>query len=161
MNNKTSSISSEHYYDSSMVLEPQPETSYQGYIEQQEQCDNNLYGYGNSIVLVRLGIKETLMKHYILKSVDKEIDFIINNPELLELLPQLGQYIKIYFDKNSRLELDLFDEGEEWRSLFINVYSKQDWEYSNSFSEDFLKLLQSLGDDIFTKLNISVIPNEF
>lgn len=161
MNNKTSSISSEYYYDSSMVLEPQSETSYQDYIEQQEQCDNNLYVYGNSIVLVRLGIKETLMKYYILKSVDKEIDFIINNPELLELLPQLGQYIKTYFDKNSRLELDLFDEGEEWRSLFINVYSKQDWEYSNSFSEDFLKLLQSLGNDIFTKLNISVIPNEF
>ncbi|MGM0582922.1 MAG: hypothetical protein ACQETL_19755, partial [Bacteroidota bacterium] len=151
MNNKTSSISSEYYYDSSMVLEPQSETSYQDYIEQQEQCDNNLYVYGNSIVLVRLGIKETLMKYYILKSVDKEIDFIINNPELLELLPQLGQHIKTYFDKNSRLELDLFDEGEEWRSLFINVYSKQDWEYSNSFSEDFLKLLQSLGTDIFTK----------
>ncbi|MBW6536888.1 MAG: hypothetical protein K0B11_17910 [Mariniphaga sp.] len=158
--NKTSSISSEHYYDSSMVLEPQSETSCQDYIEQHEQYDN-LYGYDYSIVLMRLGIKETLMKYYILKSIDKEIDFIINNPELLELLPQLGQYIKTYFDKNSRLELDLFDEGEGWRSLFINVYSKQDWEYSNSFSEDFLKKLQSLGNDIFTKLNISIIPNEF
>ena len=52
-----------------------------------------------------------------------ELDFLDNNPLIINVLPSIANYIFGNLDINAKLELDLLKENSDWQTLFINIYT--------------------------------------
>jgi hypothetical protein len=89
-----------------------------------------------------------------------ELDFLDNNPIIINVLPAIANYIFGNLDVKAKLELDLLKENSDWQTLFINVYTCANWDKANEFLDKFLDNLYELYPDIAQKLNLNIIPNE-
>ncbi len=86
------------------------------------------------------------------------LKFLSNKNISIEFLNSVYAYI--LYDKNfnfNRIALDLLDEGENWKTLFFNVYTNEGWVESNNLKENFLNNLLQNFPDKFEFINISVI----
>jgi hypothetical protein len=127
---------------------------------------DNLFSYlsqclDTSVELKRNKMKDVLQNYYEFKSSDNELDFIESNSPLLEILPNIGKYLKSRFDPNTKLELDLLVENPSWQTLFINIYTNTGWEKSNQIIDSLFESLFEMNPLTASKLNVSIIPNEF
>ncbi|QGY44125.1 hypothetical protein GM418_10785 [Maribellus comscasis] len=113
---------------------------------------------GYSIVLQRIQLKEYLSDLFRFASNYNEIDFLIENALLIEYLPIFHGYFKKNIHNKFLLELELFSEAPNWKTLFINVFSNMEWEESDKLSEDFIDILADLGTELIDKINISIEP---
>lgn len=152
---------SEKYYTSSSIQIDDLKTLKESKVE--FLADECIYSFGflYSIELNRAKIKKEIGQYFSFKTSFEEIDFLASNAMLLRLLPSIGNYIKNSFDCNSKLVLELMTESKSWQTLFINIYTKMDWEKSNKFIDDVFDRLFELSPEIASILNLNIIPDEF
>ena len=152
---------SERYFLSSYLQNYEVEKERQNiYIETGEKNVFD-FGYLYSIVLRRNEIAKELGGCFKFETIDEELDFLSANINILQLLPNITQYIKNIFDSNAELSLELMSEDEDWQTLFINIKTKKDWKETDKFTNEFLDHLYELFPDVAEKLNINIVPNEF
>ncbi|MGV9141956.1 MAG: hypothetical protein ACOC1X_03365, partial [Promethearchaeota archaeon] len=132
------------------------------YIEEEPFFSENIldYGYLYSLELKKEKIKYELSDYFSFGTMEKELDFLCSNIDLAAILPYIAGYIKKQFDSNANFALELMDESDDWKTLFINVYSNLDWKTSNDFLNRFYDLLATYPE-LEEKLNINIIPDEF
>jgi hypothetical protein len=118
------------------------------------------FGYLYSLELKKEKIKYELEDYFSFETMEKELDFLCSNNDLVDILPYIAEYIKKQFDSKANFALELMDESDNWKTLFINVYSSLDWETSNDFLNRFYDMLATYPE-LEEKLNINIIPDEF
>jgi hypothetical protein len=111
-----------------------------------------------SIEVMRNHIRLALKDYEFETSLD-EVDFLLQNYEVFRLLPSLGQYLKKYFGPQSKLTLELLNEGPQWQTLFINIYTTCEWERSRTFVNRFLDDMFDLYPRVAEKLNVNINPD--
>jgi hypothetical protein len=89
-----------------------------------------------------------------------ELNFLDENPLIINILPSIASYIFGNLDNEAKLELDLLKEDSDLQTLFINIYTCVSWEKENDFLDKFLDNLYEFYPDIAQKLNLNFIPNE-
>lgn len=96
-------------------------------------------------------LNQNIMHMYPLKSAlpsylgyfeeEKVIGFIDSHEALLEAVQSSINRVKQIFDPEASLALSLFEEGEEWRTLFLNITTDKPWESIRDFrSEEWDRL---------------------
>jgi hypothetical protein len=115
----------------------------------------------HSFELRKNKIRTDLLTFYDFANQSDELDFLDNNPLIINILPSIANYIWGNLDINAKLELDLLKENSDWQTLFINVYTRVNWNKANEFLDKFLGNLYELYPDVAQKLNLNIIPNEF
>lgn len=112
----------------------------------------------SSIEIMRNHVKLAL-KNYEFETAFDEADFLLRNYDVFKLLPSLGDYLKKYFGFHSKITLELLNEGPQWQTLFINIYTKYDWEKSKKFVDTFLDNMFALYPQVAEKLNVNINPD--
>lgn len=115
----------------------------------------------HSIELRKNKIRNDLNTYFEFAKQSDEIDFLEENPIIISILPSIAKYIQDNFENKAKLELDLFVENTDWKTLFINIYTNLSWEKVDSFIDKFLDNLYELYPEIAQKLNLNIVPNEF
>lgn len=115
----------------------------------------------HSFELRKSKIRTDLGTYFDFANQSNEIDFLEDNPLIINVLPSVANYIFGNLDNNAKLELDLLKENSDWQTLFINIYTCANWNKANEFLDKFLDNLYELYPDIAQKLNLNIIPNEF
>ncbi|WP_127123092.1 hypothetical protein [Chryseotalea sanaruensis] len=111
-----------------------------------------------SIEVMRNNVRMVL-NGYEFENPTDEVDYLLQNFDVLKLLPNLVIHLRTTFGSDSKLVLDLLNEGPEWQTLFINVHTKCDWEKSKSFVDTFLDNMFDLFPSVASKLNININPD--
>jgi hypothetical protein len=114
-----------------------------------------------SIELRKNKIRNDLSTYFEFAKQSVEIDFLEENPVIINILPSIAKFIQANFENKARLELELFVENTDWKTLFINVYTNLGWERVDNFIDKFLDNLYELYPGIAQKLNLNIVPNEF
>lgn len=103
---------------------------------------------------VRLALHE-----YDFETSTEELDYVLQNFDVFKLLPSLATHLRNTFGPDSKLTLELLNEGPDWQTLFINVKTKCDWEKSKRFMDTFLDNMFDLFPTVAEKLNININPD--
>lgn len=119
------------------------------------------FGYLYSVVLKRAEVSKVLSSCFTFENSTDVIDFLAINMDVLQLLPNIVDYIKRKFDSDAILSLELMSEDSDWQTLFINIQSKVSWKKADRFINKFLDKLFENYPQIAEKLNINIVPNEF
>lgn len=160
MYNNTLTLSEE--YNTSSTIISDDEKFYNAELSGGECSDelisDNSYLY--SIELNRNKIKKELRENFDFETHYEELDFLASFPELVQILPTIANYIKSYFDEDSKLVLELMSENEAWQTLFVNIHTCMEWNKSNKFVDGLYDNLFELFPDIALKLNVNIVPHE-
>jgi hypothetical protein len=101
------------------------------------------------------------LKHYFsFEEPPKEEAFLAKNPDIVEILPSIARDIKTNLDGNAQLVLHLFDMGEDWRTLFIYVYTRIDRKITERYSDYFFDKKYRLYPEIAQKINLICLHYE-
>jgi hypothetical protein len=87
----------------------------------------------------------------------KEEVFLMNNPEIVEILPSIAKDIKTNLDANATFVLSLLDMGEDWRTLFIEVYTRIDRKITEQYQIAFFSTMRRLFPKIEQNINLAFI----
>jgi hypothetical protein len=109
----------------------------------------------SSIEIMRKSIKSKL-QDFAFETSQAEVDFLRHHSDILKLLPELGASLKQHFGADSKLILELMDEGPAWQTLFINVYARCDWASARRFMDAFLEKIFNSYPDVAEKINVSI-----
>ena len=100
------------------------------------------------------------LKDFAFESDVAAIDFLRRHPDIVKLLPKLGISLKTHFGADSRLTLELLDEGPAWQTLFINVYTRCDWVNARQFMDVFVGKILKAQTDVAEQLKVSINTDE-
>jgi len=119
-------------------------------------------GYIFSIELRRERTRKSLEHLFDFASQTKEVDFISSSNELYNLLPSIGEFFQKEISKGSRLSLELMEEENNWKTLFINVPFQKDSDWSRIY-----RIIDSFYDNMFElfpsameKINVDLVSYE-
>jgi len=112
-------------------------------------------GHIYSIELRRNEIKMKLAEYFEPEEDNDVLDFLATNNDVLQTLPFIAKYIWTHTNSVSKLVINLLNESETWKTLFITVYSKSTWEETNSMFEDIFYFLYESRPTVFEKVNFS------
>lgn len=120
-------------------------------------------GYIFSIELKREKIRKDLEHLFDFASQTKEVDFISSNYDMYELLPSIGEFFQKELSCGSQLSLELLEEENNWKTLFINIPINEDsdWSIINKIIDSFYDNMFALYPTVMDKLNIDLVSNEF
>jgi len=88
----------------------------------------------------------------------KEYEFISENPIFETFLSVFGDHLRHFFPQITNYRLELFDEGEGWKTLFIIAEVDASYEKVNEFFDHFLDLLLKEFPEIFNVVNLDLRP---
>lgn len=114
--------------------------------------------YAYSIELMRLGVREKLNNQFHLQNDLMEIDFLVRNPEILNVVFEIKDAIIKEFGA-SEIALDLQRESVNWETLFIIVSTDAVWERANSFINLLFKRLFKTQPEVANKVNLIIAPD--
>jgi hypothetical protein len=103
---------------------------------------------------------DSLKRYFSFEEPPKEEAFLRDNPDIVEILPSIARDIKTNLDENAQLVLHLLDMGEDWRTLFIYVYTRIDRKITDQYQSDFFKALFRLPPKISENLNLTFLHYE-
>ncbi len=120
-------------------------------------------GYLLSIELKREKAKKELEHSFHFTTINKEVDFISSDQDLHNLLPSIGEFFLKEVSNNSKLTLELMEEENNWRTLFINVPidRQSDWKSINKIVDSFYDTMFDTYPSVMEKLNIDLVSYEF
>jgi hypothetical protein len=114
--------------------------------------------YAYSIELMRLGVRQKLNNQFHLQNDLIEIDFLVRNPEILNVVFEIKDAIIREFG-DSEIALDLQSESDNWKTLFIVVSTNAVWERANSFINLLFKKLFKTQPEVANKINLIIAPD--
>lgn len=125
-----------------------------------EKIENPYFDFTKfySFELRKQEIFELLDNYFEFETSHDELDYLTNNVEICQILSGLAKYIKSSFDINSKLVLELMNEGNNWKTLFVNIYSQMDWEKSNTFYDNLLDTLLDINPKLVNIINFNFNP---
>ncbi|GHT06026.1 hypothetical protein FACS189423_10790 [Bacteroidia bacterium] len=103
---------------------------------------------------------ESLKQYFSFEEPPKEEAFLRDHPDIIEILPSIAKDIKTNLDENAQLVLHLLDEGEDWRTLFIFVYTRVDRKITEQYQHDFFRILFRMPPKISENLNLAFLHYE-
>jgi hypothetical protein len=112
----------------------------------------------NSLEQEKMAIINQLSPYYGFESQDEVVNFLMNNYCILKILPIMAERVKAGLDEKAKLTLKMLDEGENWKTLFINIHTSKQWETANSFVDKQLDFLFQLGSSVSLNLNFEICP---
>jgi hypothetical protein len=98
---------------------------------------------------------------YEFSTEDEELNFLVQNQDVLSLLDEITKFIHDSLGTSIKQSLQLMKESIDWQTLFIVIKSELDWEKINVFTDIFYDFLYEFKSSAANKINISFIPNEF
>lgn len=119
-------------------------------------------GFLFSIELRREKLRKELEPLFRFSHSYKELDFISLHEDLKVLLPSIGAFFAKEFTDNSVLNLELMEEENDWKTLFINipVNEKSDWNNMNEIIDSFYDNMFDFYPTVMEKLNIDLVSYE-
>lgn len=120
-------------------------------------------GYLSSIELKREKIRKEYAHLFEFTNRTKEVDFISMNHDLNKILPSIGDFFKKQISSGYMMSLELMEEENHWKTLFINIPIKDnaDWSRINHIVDSFYDNMFDLFPSVMEKLNIDLVSNEF
>ncbi len=120
-------------------------------------------GYLSSIELKREKIRREYAQLFQFTDRTREVDFISTNNDLNKILPSIGEFFKKEVSKGSMMSLELMEEENDWKTLFINIpiRSGADWSGINEIVDSFYDNMFDLFPTVMEKLNIDLVSHEF
>ncbi|MDP4183634.1 MAG: hypothetical protein Q8862_00550 [Bacteroidota bacterium] len=118
----------------------------------------DIAGLINSFEKEKMTIPEELSHYYEFEDQNKVVNFLMSNYCILKLLPLISERIKSDLDKKAKLTLEMLDEGENWKTLFINIYTSQSWEKADAFIDEILEYLFKIGPAVSSSINFEILP---
>jgi hypothetical protein len=103
---------------------------------------------------------DSLKQYFSFEEPPKEEAFLRDHPEIIEILPSIARDIKTNVDENAQLVLHLFDMGEDWRTLFIYVYTRIDRKITDQYFDYFFDKMFRLFPKISKNLNLTFLHYE-
>jgi hypothetical protein len=100
---------------------------------------------------------ESLKQYFSFEEPPKEEAFLRDHPEIIEILPSIAKDIKTNLDENAQLVLDLLDMGEDWKTLFIEVYTRVEREITSQYQSLFFRKIRRLFPKIEQNINLAFI----
>ncbi|MDR0866202.1 MAG: hypothetical protein LBO74_14905 [Candidatus Symbiothrix sp.] len=101
-----------------------------------------------------------LKQYFSFEEPPKEEAFLADNPDIVEILPSIAKDIKTNLDENAQLVLHLLDMGEDWRTLFIYVYTRIDRKITSHYQSVFFDKMFRLFPEISKNLNLAFLHYE-
>ena len=120
--------------------------------------DSSIY---NKISSDKMSIYYLLGNNYEFSTEDEELNFLVQNQDVLSLLGEITNFIHEDLGSSFKQSLQLMKENFDWQTLFIVIKSELDWEEINVFTDKFYDFLYKFKPSTANKINISFIPNEF
>ena len=119
-------------------------------------------GYLFSIELKREQLRNEMASIFTFLNGVKEIDFISANEDVRIILPKIGEFFKKEISNGSMLNLELMEEENNWKTLFINVLveKESDWEDANNILDSFYDEMFRSHSAVMEKLNIDLVTCE-
>ena len=119
-------------------------------------------GYIFSIELKRERTRKALEHLFDFASKTKEVDFISSSNELYSLLPSIGEFFQKEVSMGSLLSLELMEEENDWKTLFINVPTQKnsDWSRIYKIIDSFYDNMFALFPSVMEKINIDLVSYE-
>ncbi len=114
--------------------------------------------YAYSIELMRLRVRQRLNNQFQLQNDIIEIDFLVKNPDILNVIFEIRESIIKEFD-TFNIALELHSESNNWETLFIVVSTNANWEKTNSFINLLFKKLFKTQPLAISKINLSIAPD--
>lgn len=102
-------------------------------------------------------IMASLADYYSLDNIINDIDFLVENEKVFKLLPDLNHFINSNFNNVEDISLKLLKEDKDWRTLFIFVHSKNNWNEINEFTDKFYDFLFENYPEEEKYINISFV----
>lgn len=120
-------------------------------------------GYLSSIELKREKIRKEYTHLFDFTNRTKEVDFISTNSDLNGVLPSIGEFFKKEISDGSIMSLELMEEENDWKTLFINISIEEDadWSRINHIIDSFYDNMFDLFPTVMEKLNIDLVSHEF
>ncbi|MEQ8238391.1 MAG: hypothetical protein RIA69_04220 [Cyclobacteriaceae bacterium] len=120
-------------------------------------------GYLFSIELRREQLRKEMESIFTFSNDVKELDFVSNNEEIRAILPSIGKFFMKEISSGSILNLELMEEENNWKTLFINipVNEKADWDALNDILDSFYDNMFDFYPTVMEKLNIDLVVYEF
>jgi hypothetical protein len=120
-------------------------------------------GYLSSIELKREKIRKEYSHLFNFTNHNIEVDFISTNHDLHKILPSIGEFFKKEVSDGSMMSLELMEEENNWKTLFINIPIQEDadWSRINHIVDSFYDNMFDLFPSVMEKLNIDLVSNEF
>lgn len=120
-------------------------------------------GYISSIELKREKIRKEYAQIFKFTNPTKEVDFIAINNDLSNILPSIGEFFKKEVSKGLMMSLELMEEENSWRTLFINIpiRNDSDWSRLNQIIDSFYDNMFEMFPTIMEKINIDLVFDEF
>lgn len=148
---------------SSLLGEVYPDRKFDEVVEEEAPMSILDAGYISSIELKREKIKMEFALLFDFANPLKEVDFISYNQDINKILPSIGEFFKKEVSDGSRLTLELMEEENNWRTLFINIPIQEDadWSRINQIVDSFYDNMFHLFPSIMEKLNIDLVSHEF
>lgn len=116
-----------------------------------------------SIEYQRQTVRRELGDLFGFDSPDKEVNFIADseNDGLRKVLPAVGKFLRYSFGERALMTLELLDEGDDWKTLFINVDFPVSisFEEANNIYDIIIHAVREYDRSLANKLNIDLIPN--
>lgn len=131
--------------------------------EEEEQTSILDAGYLSSIELKREKTRKEYSHLFYFTNRNNEVDFITMNHDLNKILPSIGEFFKKEVSSGSMMSLELMEEENNWKTLFINIPIKEDadWSRINHIVDSFYDNMFDLFPSVMEKLNIDLVSNEF
>jgi hypothetical protein len=98
-----------------------------------------------------------LAKYYSIDEIINDIDFLVKNDNIYRVLPPISLFIRSNFNNIENISLKLLNEGEDWKTIFIKVYTHSNWDEISKFTDKFYDYLIENFPKEEKNINISFI----
>ncbi|WP_436516098.1 hypothetical protein [Ekhidna sp. To15] len=159
----TNSIYTDQGQSSSMLNEDYTNDKIASVAEEEVSVSVLDAGYLSSIELKREKIRKEYATLFKFTDRTREVDFISTNNDLIDILPSIGEFFKKEVSKGSMMSLELMEEENDWKTLFINIRINDDadWSGINQIVDSFYDNMFDLFPTVMEKLNIDLVSHEF
>ena len=159
----TNSVYTDQGQSSSILNEDYPNDKIAAVAEEEVQVSILDAGYLSSIELKREKIRKEYAQLFKFTDRTREVDFISTNNDLNKILPSIGEFFKKEVSEGSMMSLELMEEENDWKTLFINIpiHDDADWARINRIVDSFYDNMFDLFPTVMEKLNIDLVSHEF
>lgn len=146
----------------SLLVDRLPESKKNDQITASETYSIADAGFIFSFELKREKLRSELSVHFNLNHPYKELDFIANNQDVSDLLPDIGAFFRKEVSGGLKPNLELLEEGEGWTTLFINIPVKKDTILGelNDIIDSFYEKMFVHYPSVMEKLNVDLVIYE-
>ncbi|GEM_PF-1893260 len=102
-------------------------------------------------------IMNDLSRYFNIEELINDIEFLIKNERICNILPSIKDFIDGNFLNYEKVSLKLLNEGNEWQTIFIYIYTKSSWEEINEFTDKFYDYLFEKFPREEKNINISFV----